>query len=95
VRESQQIREWGGIQMDLLITVAVIVAVIAVLVAGVTWSRRGQSSIGREPGGTVYETRFKEQGKGTRTGPTVSTSSRVPTVDLGELWSSGYGTSAR
>jgi hypothetical protein len=57
--------------MDLLITVAVIVAVIAVLVAVVTWSRRGQSSVGRESGNTVYETRRKEQAKGTWTGPGI------------------------
>jgi hypothetical protein len=57
--------------MDLLITVAVIVAVIAVLVAVLTWSRRGQSSVGRESGDTVYETRRKEQAKGTWTGPGI------------------------
>ncbi len=49
--------------MDLLIAVAVIMAVIAVLVAVVTRNRRGQSSIGRESGDTVSETRRKEQGK--------------------------------
>jgi hypothetical protein len=81
--------------MDLLITVAVIVAVIAVLVAGVTWSRRGRSSISRESGGTVYETRFKEQGKGTWTGAHREHQLTGATVDLGELRSSGYGTSAR
>jgi hypothetical protein len=48
--------------MDLLITVAVFVAVIAVLAAVVTRSRRGQSSIGRESGDTVSEKRRKEQG---------------------------------
>jgi hypothetical protein len=57
--------------MDLLITVAVKVAVIAVLVAVLTWSRRGQSSVGRESGDTVYETRRKEQAKGTWTGPGI------------------------
>jgi hypothetical protein len=57
--------------MDLLITVAVIVAVIAVLVTVTTWSRRGQSSVGRGSGDTVYETRRKEQAKGTWTGPGI------------------------
>jgi hypothetical protein len=38
-------------------------AVTAVLVAVVTRSRRRQSSIGRESGDTVRETRRKEQGK--------------------------------
>jgi EamA domain-containing membrane protein RarD len=57
--------------MDLLILVAVIVSVIAVLVAVMTWSRRGQSSIGRESGYTVYQTRRKEQAKGTWTGPGI------------------------
>ena len=38
-------------------------AAIAVLAAVLVWSRRGQSSIGRESGDTLYETRFKEQGK--------------------------------
>jgi hypothetical protein len=49
--------------MELLIWVAVIVAVIAVLVAVVSRSRRGQSSIGRESDPTVSETRRRAQGK--------------------------------
>ena len=57
--------------MDLLITVVVIVAVMAVLVALVTLGRRGQSNIGRESGNTVYETRRREQAKGTWTGPGI------------------------
>jgi hypothetical protein len=48
--------------MDLLITVAVIVAVIAVLAAVVARSRRGQSSIGRESDYTVHEKKRKEPG---------------------------------
>jgi hypothetical protein len=51
--------------MDLLITVAV----IAVLVAVVTRSRRGQSSIGRESGDTVNERRRKELDKDPWIGP--------------------------
>jgi hypothetical protein len=51
--------------MELLIPVAVIGAVIVVLVAVVTWSRRGQSSIGRESGHTMYETHSKEKGGST------------------------------
>ena len=42
--------------------VAVIVAVIAVLAAVVTRSRRGQSSIGRESDYTVDERRRKDPG---------------------------------
>ena len=33
----------------------VLLAAIALLVAVLMWSRRGQSSIGREPGSTVYD----------------------------------------
>jgi hypothetical protein len=49
--------------MDFLIPVAVVVAVIAVLVAVVMRSRRGQSSIGRASGDTVHEARRNAQGK--------------------------------
>ena len=38
-------------------------AVIAVLVALVSWSRRGQSSIRRESGDTVHQTRRQAQSK--------------------------------
>jgi hypothetical protein len=55
---------------SILIPMAVIVAVMAVLVAVVSWSRRGQSSIGRESAAeTVYERRRKEQDKGGGTPP--------------------------
>jgi hypothetical protein len=53
----------------ILIFVAVIAVLVAVLVAVLTWSRRGQSSIGRESGDTLYETRSKEQDKGGGTPP--------------------------
>ena len=49
----------------ILIFAAVIAAVIAVLMAVLAWSRRGQSSIGRESGDTLYETRSKDKGGGT------------------------------
>jgi hypothetical protein len=49
--------------VDLFIPVAVVVAVIAVLAAVVTLSRRGQSSIGRESDYTVHERRRREPGK--------------------------------
>ena len=52
----------GWFHMELLIMVAVIVAVIAVLAAVVTRSRRGQSSIGRESDYTVDERRRKDPG---------------------------------
>jgi hypothetical protein len=55
---------------SILIPMAVVLAVIAVLVAVVTRSRRGQSSIGREPGDTVYERQNKELGKDPRIGGT-------------------------
>ena len=51
--------------------ILIFVAVIAVLVAVMTWSRRGQSIVGRESGYTVYQTRRKEQAKGTWTGPGI------------------------
>jgi hypothetical protein len=51
--------------MDLLIPVAVVAVLIAVLVAGVMWSRRGQSSIGRDSGGdTLEQVRRREKGMG-------------------------------
>jgi hypothetical protein len=68
--ESQryQIREGVDQMESILIPMAVVLAVIAVLVAVVTWSRRGQSSSGRESGDTVYERRSKELGKDPRVG---------------------------
>jgi hypothetical protein len=46
----------------MLIFVGLIAVLVAVLVAVLAWSRRGQSSIGRESGDTLYETRSKEGG---------------------------------
>ncbi|HEY9375627.1 MAG TPA: hypothetical protein VIQ02_00850 [Jiangellaceae bacterium] len=54
---------------SILIPMAVVLAVIVVLVAVVSWSRRGQSSIGRESGAdTAYARRQKELGKDPRIG---------------------------
>ena len=44
--------------------ILIFVAVIVVLVAVLMWSRRGQSSIGRESGDSLDETRYKDEGKG-------------------------------
>jgi hypothetical protein len=54
--------------MESILPVVVILAVIAVLVAEVTWSRRGQSSIGRESVDTVDERRRKGHGRDPWTG---------------------------
>jgi len=49
------------------------VAAIAVLVAAVTWSRRGQSRIGLESGGdSLEQVRRKEKGLGGGNNPTGS-----------------------
>jgi hypothetical protein len=42
--------------------VGLIAVLVVVLVAVLAWSRRGQSSIGRESGDTLYETRRREGG---------------------------------
>jgi hypothetical protein len=66
--ESEVADQGGGwIQMEFIFLIPMVL--IAVLVVAVTWSRRGQSSIGRESGDTLEQIRRREKGLGGGSNP--------------------------